>query len=93
MRAGALSFGTEACLDLIERHKVKLVLVAEDAAERTKRNFEFVCQKNKVKMLVFGTTEELSKSVGKKNKVVFGIKDENFANQIYKIINGGDIIG
>lgn len=93
MRAGELSFGTESCLDLIEKHKIKLILVAEDAAERTKRNFEFACQKNNVRMLVFGKTEELSKSVGKRNKVVFGIKNENFANQIYKIIDGGDIIG
>lgn len=93
MRAGAMTFGTEVCLDLIEKRKLKLVIVAEDAADRTKRNFEFMCHKNQIKMLVFATIEELSQTIGQKNKAVFGIKNENFAKQIYKIINGGDIIG
>lgn len=93
MRAGEVTFGTEACLDLIEKHKIKLVIVAKDAADRTKRNFEFVCNKNHIKMQIFATIEELSQAIGQKNKAIFGIKNENFANQIYKIINGGDIIG
>ena len=93
MRAGELTFGTELCIDLIEKHKIKLILVANDAADRTKRNFEYICNKNNTKIVLFGTIDELSKSIGKKNKAVFGIKNENFANQIYQVINGGDIIG
>lgn len=93
MKAGGLTFGTEACLDLIEKRKIKLVIVAEDAADRTKKNFEFMCNKNHIRMMVFARIEELSQSIGQKNKAVFGVKNENFANQIYKIINGGDIIG
>lgn len=93
MKAGGLAFGTEACLDLIEKRKIKLVIVAEDAADRTKKNFEFMCNKNHIRMMVFASIEELSQSIGQKNKAVFGVKNENFANQIYKIINGGDIIG
>ena len=37
--------------------------------------------------------EEISKSIGKNNKAVIGIKDINFANSIQKKYNGGDVIG
>lgn len=93
MKSGGIAFGTTACEDLIQRNKLKLIVVAKDASDRTKRNFNFLCNKSNVKCLEFGTIEEISKSIGKKNKAVFGIKNESLANQIYKIINGGDVIG
>ncbi len=92
-KAGAICFGTESCIDLINKRKVKLIIVAEDSADRTKRNLEFICKNNNVKICFFSTIEELSKAIGKNNKAVIGIKNINFANQIEKIINGGEIIG
>lgn len=93
MKSGGIAFGTTVCEELIQKNKLKLVIVAEDASDRTKRNFNFLCNKNKIKFLEFGKIEEISKSIGKKNKAVFGIKNESLANQIYKTINGGDVIG
>ena len=37
--------------------------------------------------------EELSKAIGKQNKVVIGVKEKGFAQAIEKIINGGEMIG
>ena len=37
--------------------------------------------------------EILSKAIGKNNKAVIGIKDGNLSKEIYKIINGGEVIG
>ena len=92
-KAGDICFGTDACIDLILRKKVKLIIVAQDAAERTKRNLEFVCKENDIKIIFFGTIEEISRAIGKDNKAVIGIKNKNFALEIEKIINGGEIIG
>lgn len=92
-KAGDICFGTDACIDLILRKKVKLIIVAQDAAERTKRNLEFVCKENDIKIIFLGTIEEISKAIGKDNKAVIGIKNKNFALEIEKIINGGEIIG
>ena len=39
------------------------------------------------------TIETLSKSIGKENKAVISINDINFANEILKIIDGGEVIG
>lgn len=92
-KAGEICFGTDACIDLIEHNKMKLILIAEDAADRTKRNFEFLCKNNSVPVAIYGTIEENSKAIGKVNKAVIGIKNNSFANQINKMINGGELIG
>lgn len=93
MRAGALSFGSEACIELIKKRKVKLILVAEDAADRTKRNFERACIQNEIPIYFYGSIESLSKAIGKPNKAILGIRNQNFAVEIEKIINGGEVIG
>ena len=42
---------------------------------------------------MIGTIEELSKSIGQVNKAVIVIKDENFAKELIKRIDGGEVIG
>ena len=92
-RAGKISFGTEACRKDIESNRVKLVIIAEDAAERTKMNFNNICSRKKIHIIEYLNIEEISKAIGKVNKAIVGIKDLNFANEIIKIINGGEAIG
>lgn len=92
-RAGKTVFGTDACLQAIGKKNVKLILVAEDASERTRQNFIRKCKENLIPIYIFGSTEEISKSIGKINKVVIGIKEKNLAKEIIKIIDGGDMIG
>ena len=92
-RAGKISFGTESSKETIEKKKAKLIIVAEDASDRTKRNFEDLASVNNVPIRIKGTIEDLSKSIGQINKAVIIVKDENFAREIIKRIDGGEIIG
>lgn len=92
-KAGKVCFGRDACIDFIEKQKVKLLIIAEDASDRTKKDFEIICKNNNTKIYFYSSIEELSRAIGKNNKAVIGIKEENFAKQIEKIINGGEIIG
>ena len=92
-RAGKTVFGTEACQEAIIRKKLKLILIAEDAAERTKKNFIYKCEGTNIPVVIFSNIQEISKAIGQNNKAVIGIKEKNLANEIIKIINGGDIIG
>lgn len=93
MKAGKIAFGTDCCLDLIEKRKVKLIIVAEDSSERTISNFQNKCKENHVNFYLFGKKDDLSKAIGKVNKTVVGVKDKNLAGAIQKILNGGDVIG
>jgi ribosomal protein L7Ae-like RNA K-turn-binding protein len=92
-RAGKISFGTESTIDLIKTKKAKLVIVATDSAERTKKNIFRICEENNVTVREYGTIYELSNCIGKVNKAIIGIKDINFSNEILKLIDGGEIIG
>jgi len=92
-KAGKIAFGTESVIDTINKNKAKLVLVAEDAADRTKRNIIRISEENNVPVRVYGSIEILSKSIGKDNKAIVCIKDSNFSKEMLKVIDGGEIIG
>ena len=92
-RAGKLSFGTEACMQEIEKNKIKLIIIAINAAERTKMNFKNICNNKKIPIFEILNIDEISKAIGQSNKAVIGIKDINFSKEIIKIINGGEAIG
>lgn len=92
-KSGNIVFGTDACIDKIESKKVKLIIVAQNASEKTKKNIKFICDKNNTEMKIFGTIEKISKAIGKNNKAIIGIKNESLANEISKIISGGEVIG
>ncbi len=92
-KAGKISFGTESVKETIIKNKAKLVIVAEDASDRLKKNIMYECENFKVPIVTFSTIEKLSKSIGKTNKAVICIKDKNLGEEIYKIICGGGAIG
>lgn len=92
-RAGKLSFGTEASIQTIEKGKAKLVIVASDSSDRMKNNFIQICSLKNVSIKIVGNIEELSKSIGQANKAVIVVKEENFAKELIKRIDGGEIIG
>lgn len=92
-RAGKVVFGTDACIEGIEKRKIKILIIAKDASERTKKKFKEICQTKEIKLFEYLSIDEISHAIGKNNKAVIGIKDLSFANEIEKIINGGEAIG
>ena len=92
-KAGKIVFGTEACKSEISKNKVKLVLIALDVSEKTKLNIRKLCCNKEVPVWEGLTIEKLSKAIGKDNKAIIGIKDENFSHAILELIDGGETIG
>ena len=64
-----------------------------DASEKTIKNIKYYCNKENVEIIIFGTISENSKSIGKQNKAIIGIKDKNLAAAIKKEIHGGEEFG
>lgn len=83
----------DAVSDEIKRNKIKLLIVAEDASAKTIENIKFLASKKKIPVIVIGNIENNSKSIGKNNKAIIGIKDKNIADGIFKIIYGGEAFG
>ena len=86
-KAGKIVSGTDIVLENIEKNKIKLVIVATDAAERTINNFKYSCEKKNVPIYIYGNIEENSKAIGKENRAVIGIKDEKLAEAIVNKIS------
>ena len=93
MKAWKIAFGADSVEESILKRKVKLVIVSEESSERTKSKFIKLCQNYNIPIIIDGNIDDLSKTIGKSNKAVIGIKDINFANSIQKKYDGGDIIG
>ena len=89
-RARKICFGADSVEQEIKKKKVMLVLIAQD---RTKTKFQNLCKENNVESLIIGDIDTLSKSIGKQNKAIVGIKEENLAKQIIKVNYGGEDIG
>lgn len=92
-KAGKIVSGTDACLEQIEKRNIKILLLANDAADRTKKIFKDKCKQFNIEICETLSVEEISNSIGKNNKAVVGVKDKGFAQAILKIINGGEMIG
>lgn len=88
-KAGKIAAGTEACLEAIEKKNAKLILIATDASERTKKSIKEKCEQYKIANYEMLEIEQISKAIGKSNKAVIGIKEKGLAEAIRKIINGG----
>ncbi len=88
-KAGKITAGSEATAEAIEKKIVKLILIAKDASQRTKKLFEEKCKMNNIPIYEVTSIEEMSKAIGKPNKAVVGIKEKGFAQAIKKIIIGG----
>lgn len=92
-RARKISFGADSVELQIKKKKVYLIIVANDASNRTKEKFEKLSKEYNVPIIITGEIEELSKAIGKSNKAILGIEDMNLASEIQKINNGGEFIG
>ena len=67
-RAGKIVAGTDACLQEIEKHNVKLLILAVDSADRTKKVFNEKCKEFNITVYEGLTIDEISNSIGKPNK-------------------------
>ncbi len=92
-RARKLSAGADIVEIQIKKKKVHLIIIAEEASERTKTKFIKLGDEYHIDTIILGNIEELSKAIGKNNKAVLGIEDMSFARELEKINNGGEIIG
>ncbi len=79
----------DAVCEGVEKHKVNLVIVAEDASEKSKKNISYVCTNKEIKVIQLSTIERLSSYIGKRNRAIIGITDKNFSKGILEKCNRG----
>lgn len=85
-RAGKLVSGDDICEMTIKTNKCCLVIVSQDASDRTKKKFKDMCSHRNIKLLEYGEKERIGDHIGKESRSVIAIKDENFARKIEELI-------
>ena len=86
---GKVVSGMDAVTESVQKRKAKLVIVAEDTSEKSKKNIRYVCTNNCINVIELSTIEELSRAIGKKNKAIISITDKNFSVGILEKCNRG----
>ena len=92
-KARNISYGADSVEIQVKKKKVYLIIVAQDASDRTKEKFKNISEKYKIPLIIVGRIEELSKAIGKSNKAILGVENLNLSKEIQKINNGGEVIG
>ena len=90
-RAGLLVTGEESAEKLLKSGDAKLVIIAEDASDNTKKKFVNKCFFYQKPVRVFGERAMLSKCAGKYNRTVFVVTDNGFAARLQALMDEVDI--
>ena len=85
-RAGKIVTGEDTVEINIKSGAALLVLIAEDASENTKNKFINKCKYYNIPYYICYTKEELSNCIGKFNKSVYAITENNFAEKIREVL-------
>lgn len=86
MRARKLATG-ESALKAVQSQQAHLVFIASDASDNTKKKYIDKCTYYHVDYYV-STSEELSNSVGKINRMAIAVLDAGFAKSMKSKLGG-----
>ena len=81
-KAGAVTSGALSLEKCVRSRKAKLVLIAEDASKRTKKEWKALCEANKVPCRVCGTKEMLGRSCGREYRAALALTDKGLADAV-----------
>ena len=84
MKAGRCASGEMMTENETKSGKAKLVIVASDASENTKKKFRDMCKFYRVPICFYGDKDTLGHAMGKEFRASLAILDEGFADGILK---------
>ncbi len=81
-KANKLILGYENFIKIASTDKFKLIIIAKDCSNNTKKKIYKICEIQNIDVLEKFTSTDLSASLGKRNIKVISITDRGFANLI-----------
>ncbi|MBQ7247876.1 MAG: ribosomal L7Ae/L30e/S12e/Gadd45 family protein [Lachnospiraceae bacterium] len=86
-KAGAAASGAYAAQAAVREGKAFLMIIASDASEQTRRDYEKLCAGYGVPAAVYGTMESLGRAIGKDVRAVIAVTDERLAENLLSRIS------
>lgn len=85
-RAGKIISGESMVKEALTRNKpVHLLIMAENASPKVKEEFLFLAEKKRIPLQEIGQKEELGVSIGKGERVIIAVIDNNFAKSLTEL--------
>lgn len=85
-KAGKLKFGMAKTEESAAKRKSKLIIIANDISEKSKKEMLFTANKYGVTAVVLSCTSELEKATGSHGSVI-SVEDESFAKAVIERLN------
>lgn len=89
VKSGNVASGEFLTEKAVKDGRARLVLVAEDSSDNTKKKFMNMCEFHHVPLYFFGTKESLGHGMGKEMRASLAILDQGFANAMEKQLKQG----
>ena len=83
-KAGKLVSGEFMTEKAVKEGKAKIVIVAEDASDNTKKMFSNMCEFYHVSLYIMSNKETLGRAIGKQFRASVAVLDTGLANAIKK---------
>ncbi len=86
-RAGKVKSGEFSTEKSVKSGRARLVIVAEEASENTRKMFENMCRYIRCALAVFGSKEELGRAMGKEMRASLAVEDQDLRKAMGKQMN------
>ncbi|MCZ0702604.1 ribosomal protein L7Ae-like RNA K-turn-binding protein [Natronobacillus azotifigens] len=86
-RARKISLGEEQIVRDIQKAKAKLVLIASDTGQQTKKKLTDKCNYYQIPFRMTVERDQLSHAIGKSGRVAVAILDQGFADKICSLLD------
>lgn len=86
-RAGKIVSGESAAQAALKKNKGNLIIIAQDASQRTKDSYQKLGSRNNVPCRETGTQYELGRIIGRSPRSVIVVMDEGFAKTLLENLN------
>ncbi|MDC3421842.1 ribosomal L7Ae/L30e/S12e/Gadd45 family protein [Aquibacillus koreensis] len=87
MRARKCTLGEESIIRDIQKRKAKLILLANDTGQQTRKKITDKCQSYNIPLRVVDDRDTLSQAIGKSGRVAIAILDGGFAQKIISLLD------
>lgn len=85
-RARKLSLGMDSALQAVTKGRAKVVLLADDLSEMTRRKFELAAMPFKVPIRTCGSKAAYGRALGREETGIIAVTDAMFAKSIVEIL-------
>ena len=93
-KAGKVVSGEFSVEQAVKTGKARLVIVAEDCSDNTKKMFKNKCEFYHVPCYVYGTMNSIGRAIGNQFRASVAVTDEGFKGAVLKLLDqGGSLYG